>query len=193
MKILSIVTFATILMVSSVANASLITFSIAGNDWDINDSTLNIYDPVQKAIADGLFENEIFNGSIANVCLGATGQPIEVSGGAYSLNECYRYGSADGDGLMDISFNFDYVTQLFDMSSFVANIRGSMIFEAVSYDVFGTMIAFNNTNESNAAWTFTLQTTPSNSGGITDVPEPSTLGILALGMMGLVSRRLRKK
>jgi hypothetical protein len=189
-KFFSIMVLAATLMVSSVANASLITFSIGGDDWDVNDSTLNIYDPIQKVIADGLFENDIFNGSIANVCLGATGQPVEVSGGTYSISECYRYGSADGDGLMDFSFNLDYVTQLFDMNSFVANITGSMMFEQVSYDLFGTMTGFNNTNENNAAWTWTLQTMQNNNPGDpgVSVPEPTTIAIFSLGIVLMLRR-----
>lgn len=188
-KLFSRMVLAATLMVSSVANAGLI-FSIGGDDWDVNDSTLNIYDPLQKVIADGLFENDIFNGSIANVCLGATGQPVEVSGGTYSISECYRYGSADGDGLMDFSFNLDYVTQLFDMNSFVANITGSMIFESVSYDLFGNMTGFNNPSENNAAWTWTLQTMQNNNPGGpgVSVPEPTTIAIFSLGIVLMLRR-----
>lgn len=200
-KLFSSVILATVMMVSSVANAGLIvdedsglTGSIGGLDWvDTSVSEIFVFDPFQFIDGYGFLRTNVMNGDISNIALGSTGQPIKTDGGSYQWNTFYRFGSPDSDGLISgLSIVFDYVTESFTNETYLASLIGTITLDLQTIDITGSIFGANNPGANNSAWTIDFNYfAPDNNPGIPGikVPEPSSIAILALGMIGLVSRK----
>ena len=186
-KLFSRMVLATSMMFALTANASLIltedasfTTSNGGFDWQLGDNVIPTFDPIQIVNATGFFDTDIFTGAVSNIGLGATGQPINTSGGNFSIANWYRFVSPNGDGLIaGATLSFVYNVVEFTQDEFRADLNGSFTFNGETFDVTGDILGANNPGTNNSAWQWNvnylapLSNTPGNSATV-DAP-PSLL------------------
>jgi hypothetical protein len=102
---------------------------------------------------------------------------------------------------MNIKYEHDYGTQFLGTGSktqLAADSNGLLgigVYDILA-DVYTEVRSSpgNGITISNADLTFNLKLTPTTAAGKTaEVPEPSTIAIFAIGLMGLASRRFKKQ
>ena len=166
-----------VLTVSGFANAGLITLNVSGTDY--NDSS-NYY------LANITFDDSIAGESGSNTILGITDFQMQTFG-AFETT----FGFEDIDGFF---WNYLYSNDLGTPGTFEGLNNRAWFAIGVSNDD-----GYSMTN-SNYIWqdlylnnSQLVRYTNDPIGSRTAVPEPSTLAIFALGLMGLASRRFKKQ
>lgn len=194
-----------VLSVSSFANAGLIELDEGnlysanynsgmgtgrGIGFEVNDnfhmSELGIDLNVTSAAISALYEFEIFSSTDGH-----------TSG---SLLDSINFNLTKGIGWVDFAFDFDFQAGSFYVVNFsrvdnaiLSGLGTKYSWEPSShfnYGILSTVEGFEGStpNNSNPLSTHFRMETES-----TSVPEPSTLAIFALGIMGLASRRFKKQ
>jgi len=113
---------------------------------------------------------------------------LSTTGGASNIGTLWSIGT--GADIMNVSFLGNYVVDLFTDELFNATGEGYLTYGTNSVLLSFVSEATNNGISASILTTYTVKelTNPNIS-----VPEPSTLAILALGIMGLASRRFKKQ
>lgn len=194
------------LSVSSLANAGLIT---ASTDSALAGATILDFD----SEVDGSFISRMFNGEVT---ISTTGQALRLDNqfaGIYGMQNKSIKSQNGQNYIFDFSntisaFGWDWGAA--DLSGWVISLLDSNSQLIASYsiprqtnangyaDFYGasgqniSRVIMENTNNNDYAMIDNFSYVTSSSGTAASVPEPSSLVIFALGMMGLVSRQLKK-
>lgn len=194
-----------VLSVSGFANAGLITTS---TDSALNGADILTFD----SELDGLFTSRVFNGEVT---ISTTGSSLRLDSGfsgTYGMQNKSIKNQQGQNYILDFSttisaFGWDWgaadrsgwVISLFDIntqliSSYNIPAQTSANGYADFYGATGmniSRVTMANLNSGDYAMMDNLHYVKSTS--IEQVPEPSTLAIFALGIMGLASRRFKKQ
>ena len=178
-----------LLCITSIANAGIIkTFTFDTSDWDYNSSgRVSDGDSLTIMFDDSTDFNNVFWSDIEyfqfNVAAGTT---YKIDSDFTSLGTAAGLFS-ETDGLVSILFSGsgpnNYIYGYNSVNRLFGEISTSSIWPY--YHKLGTTDSYHANLGLNQGSNVTIKAS--------EVPEPSTLAIFALGMIGLVSRRFKKQ
>lgn len=198
------------LSICNMANAGLITgtnwdedasltsgeWSTSGgaDAWDLLSTDITLHLPRIVANEANSKQGDIADLFSAIYNLFQSTNTLSTSGGSFMLGN-HQALSALGFQDVNISFVGDYTVDVFTADTFRTTGNGTLFYgngQSTKFDFWN--IGTNNGHSASLSTMFNYaQIQDSNTGGTVDVPEPSTLAILALGIIGLASRKFKKQ